>query len=228
MINKKIIIIGLGGIGSALSEFISKFLNYTDLHPRIKLVDGDAYEEKNLDRQMFGDFGNKAFIKKEELGNIYTNITFDIFDKYINEDNIKEVISEDNIVMLAVDNHKTRKVVSDYCKKLKDIILISSGNEYTDGNVQIYIRKNNEDVQPDLCSYHPEIENANDLSPEDMSCSELAKSDPQLFFANLTAAICMCWVYYNIIKSGTCLKSEVYFDMLTMSILSISRSVKKA
>jgi molybdopterin/thiamine biosynthesis adenylyltransferase len=153
------------------------------------------------------------------------------FPEYVNTDNISEVIQEDDIVFIGVDNHATRKIISEYVQKsVNNITVISGGNEYTDGNVQIYIRKEGKDLTPSLTAYHPEIETPGDKSPEDMSCQELAESAPQLLFTNLTVATIMCWVFYRLVKTedipGLGLdKSEVYFDIVSMSVLSKTREV---
>ena len=192
-------IIGIGGIGSILSGRLCRFLNYSqpDISSVITLIDGDYYENKNHERQEFTTLGNKAEVKAKELGLRFSNLILERIDEYVNKDTISRVIKEDDIIFLCVDNHKTRKVVSQYCGTLNNIILISGGNDLIDGNVQIYIRRGGIDKTPDLCAYHPEIANPDDKSPEEMSCEELAKSEPQLYFANLSVATIMCWAYYN-------------------------------
>ena len=213
-----IVIIGLGGVGSILSERLCRFLNFSkDLTADILLVDGDEYETKNFERQEFTRMGNKADIKATELTMKFSNIRFDIFDAFISKENVSEVIMEGDIVFLCVDNHKSRMIVSNYCKELKDITLISGGNEYTDGNVQIYLRKGGKDLTPDLCAYHPEIKNPNDKLPDEMSCQELSESEPQLYFTNLGVATFMCWAFYNVVVREEYERSEVYFDILTMT-----------
>jgi len=221
-----IVIIGLGGVGSILSERLSRFLNYSrDERSRILLVDGDTYEMKNYERQEFSQLGNKAEIKSVELQMIYPNMSYEAFPSYVNEGNLIEVIKDNAIVFLCVDNHKTRMIVSRYCQNLQNVTLISGGNEFTDGNVQIYIRKGGVDLTPDLCAYHPEIANPDDKLPEEMSCEELSHSDPQLYFANLGVATLMCWAFYNAVVQGDHTRSEVYFDMLSMSADSKIRKV---
>lgn len=213
-----IVIIGLGGVGSILSERLCRFLNFSkDLSADILLVDGDEYEAKNFERQEFIRMGNKADIKATELTMKFPNIRFDIFETFISKDNVGEVIMEGDIVFLCVDNHKSRMIVSNYCKELKNITLISGGNEYTDGNVQIYLRKGGKDLTPDLCAYHPEIENPDDKLPDEMSCQELSESEPQLYFTNLGVATFMCWAFYNVVVKEEYERSEVYFDILKMT-----------
>jgi hypothetical protein len=117
-------------------------------------------------------------------------------------------------------------IVSNYCKELQDVTLISGGNEFTDGNVQIYVRKEGKDLTPDLCAYHPEIANPDDKLPEEMSCEELSNSDPQLYFTNLGVATLMCWSFYNVVIKEQYERSEVYFDMLSMTTDAKIRIVK--
>jgi molybdopterin/thiamine biosynthesis adenylyltransferase len=220
-------IIGLGGIGSILSEKCSRFLNYSEIKTKITLIDGDEYETKNLERQEFVNMGNKAKVKMFELQSRFKNMEFESFPFYVNEKVIDTLIESGNIVFLAVDNHKTRKIVSDYVKTLDDITLISGGNDYIDGNVQLFVRKGGEDITPSLTDYHPEIDTPDDKSPDDMSCQELAEAgEPQLYFVNLMAATLMCCTFYNVLQ-GDYKFSEVYFDIKRMKADSKIRELKK-
>ena len=223
----KIVVIGLGGVGSILCERLARFLNYSaELDAELFLVDGDTYETKNYERQEFTQMGNKAEIKAGDLDEQYPQMKLDFFPAYINEANIAQAIREGDVVFLCVDNHKTRMIVSNYCKQLNDVTLFSGGNEFTDGNVQIYVRKGGKDLTPDLCAYHPEIANPEDKLPEEMSCEELAKSDPQLYFVNLFVATLMCGAFYNVVIREKIGASEVYFDMIQMSAIAQSRALK--
>jgi tRNA A37 threonylcarbamoyladenosine dehydratase len=88
-----ITIIGLGGVGSILVERLCRFINYSsDIIAEILLVDGDAYEMKNYERQEFNSLGNKAEIKADELELKFSNIQFDTVPHYINQNNIDEII----------------------------------------------------------------------------------------------------------------------------------------
>jgi molybdopterin/thiamine biosynthesis adenylyltransferase len=221
-----IVIIGLGGIGSILVDRISKFINYSrDIRAKFLLVDGDSYEDKNYERQEFSFLGNKAEVKQKDLQMTYSRLDVRSFDSFVDTTNIKEIINDGDVVFMCVDNHKSRMIVSNHCKSLSNIILISGGNDYTDGNVQIYIRKDNKDITPDLCRYHPEIAKPDDKMPHEMSCQELAMSEPQLYFANLGAATIMCWAFYNVVVKEVYDRSEIYFDILTMNSNSKIRSL---
>lgn len=222
-----IVIVGLGGIGSILVDRICRFINFSEEleDTEIILVDGDVYEPKNFKRQDFIRIGNKAGVKADELEMKFENINFDVIDYYINEINTSEVFKSGDIIFVCVDNHKTRMVINNYCKTLNDVTIISGGNELTDGNVQLYVRKGGKDLTPDLCTYHPEIANPDDKLPDEMSCEELSISEPQLYFTNLGVATIMCWMFYNAVLKEHYDRSEVYFDITTMTADAKIRSL---
>jgi molybdopterin/thiamine biosynthesis adenylyltransferase len=221
----KIVIVGLGGVGSILCDNLARYLNYSDIDASVSLVDGDYYESKNSERQTFIRLGDKASVKCTELIHKFPNVNFIDFNNFVNEDNVDAIIEEDSIVFLCVDNHISRKVISDYCSTLNNISVISGGNEYTDGNVQIFKREGGKNVTASLTEYHPEIEFPEDQSPEDMSCEELSQSEPQLLFTNLSVATIMCWMFYAIhTKKDVTKHGEVYFDITSMATLAKQRN----
>lgn len=213
-------IIGLGGIGSVLVNLLTRYLYYSKGVRAFKLtlIDGDSYEDKNKNRQEFQNVGqNKAEAKAKELSIKFRGMDCFPVPNYINTDTISEVIQNNDIVFLCVDNHKTRKIVSDHCKTLNDVVLISGGNELYDGNVQIYVKREGSELTPDLCRFHPEIENPADKTPEEMSCEELSESEPQLFFVNAGIAVFMCCAFYNLINDGHIAGDETYVDFRLMA-----------
>lgn len=230
MTKLNITVIGLGGVGTILIERLCRFLNYSnDYEAEILLVDGDTYEMKNYERQEFNNFGNKANVKSTELMLKFPEVVVNSFEAYINETNVMEVVRAEDIVFLCVDNHKTRNIVSNYSMRLNDVTIISGGNELTDGNVQVYVRRKGVDLTPDLCAYHPEIANPEDQLPEEMSCEELSNAEPQLYFTNLGVATIMCWTFYKTIVEGRVdQQSEVYFDILQLSTNAQTRIVKSS
>lgn len=236
-------VIGLGGIGSWLVQFITKYARFTMLQNKkivITCVDGDAYDSLNRPRQNFENLGNKARIKMLELKAEYDkyvpkgfqmkNFDFESIDDYVSKYNIDSIIKEGDTIFLCVDNHKTRSIVSKHCKKLDDVILISGGNDITVGNVQIYQKKGGVEITSDLCAYHPEIENPQDKAPYEKSCEELQVSEPQLIFTNIMVAILMCCAYYNLLTGKINIENQIgeaYFDICTMKCDSKLRKPKK-
>lgn len=225
----RIKIIGLGGIGSNLAGFLARYLNYLQLEENISvaLIDGDEYEEKNKERQTFRNTGNKAMITATNLAETFRNVTFHGMAEYITLDNVEYFLEEGEIIFLAVDNHQTRKIVAYQCSSMKNVILISGGNELEDGNVLIHIRRGGKEITPPITYLHPEIEEPKDKLPMELSCEERARSEPQLFFTNLDAAIIMCLVFRRIIECKEDFSqfpyTEVYFDINTCSRRAVKR-----
>lgn len=211
--------IGIGGVGCLLISVLCRFLAFQSAGKQrisITLIDGDGFEPKNKERQSFKGQGNKAEVKEEELKEEFPQILLSSVPEFIDRFNIENIIKEGDIVFLMVDNHKTRKLVSEYCCRLRDIVLISGGCELTDGTVQVYVRSENQDRSFSLTHVHPEIESPADRSPAEMvSCDELsASSGPQLLFTNLTVAAFMLNAFYVIWIKQKPPYNEVYFDIM--------------
>ena len=217
--------IGIGGIGCALLPFLCRYLQYSGDKARITLIDGDRFERSNAARQAFSGLGNKAEVKAGELAREYEALAFRSQPEYVTEDNVARLVGEGEVVFLMVDNHATRHLVSRHASSLADLSLISGGNDYEDGNVQVYIRQQGLDLTPSLARYHPEIAAPQDRNPAAMSCEELmAAGAPQLLFANLMVASLMLNAFYAL-RQGRLNYSEVYLDIVQNACRAVSRPV---
>jgi molybdopterin/thiamine biosynthesis adenylyltransferase len=215
--------IGVGGIGCALLPFLCRYLQYSRKPARITLIDGDRFERGNAARQAFSGLGNKAEVKAGELAREYEAVAFRSKPEYVTEDNVARFIGEGEVVFLMVDNHASRHLVSRHASTLADLSLISGGNDYEDGNVQVYIRQGGLDLTPSLARYHPEIATPQDQNPAALSCEELmAAGAPQLLFANLMVASLMLNAFYAI-REGRLNYSEVYLDIVQNASRAVSR-----
>ncbi len=206
-------LIGVGGVGCSLARHGAPYLASLDADTRLVLVDGDFFEASNAARMFFSSDGNKAEVVKQELlphiGD--RRLTIEAIGEYVNPGNIEDLIREGDAVLLAVDNHATRKMVSDFCaSRRQDVCLISGGNDGvgkdssgrerrgTAGNCQIYVRRGGADVTPSLTEFHGEIENPRDRRPDDQDCINMLETTPQIAFTNLTVALTMLntfWLY---------------------------------
>ena len=207
-------VIGIGGIGCALLPHLARFLQTSGARARLTLVDGDAFEVRNGDRQAFLELGNKAKVKASELARQFDGLSVRAIAEFLTPENVGRIICSGDTVFLAVDNHKTRRLVSDQCQLVPEVTLISGGNDYTDGNVQVYIRAAGRDVTLPLTRFHPEIADPRDRSPHEMSCDELSQeAAPQLLFTNLAVASAMLNAFYAW-RQGKLQYGEVYLDIL--------------
>lgn len=217
-------VVGLGGIGCIVLPYLSVFLRSTGLNARLVLIDGDTFDPlSNTRRMIFQNVGNKADVKAEETRQILgeSNVNVISIPEYIEEDNIDRLIKNGDTVFLCVDNHPTRKLVSDHIGQLDNCVLISGGNEGVDppkergtyGNVQVYVRRDGTDLTASLSKYHPEIKNPKGKMPSEMDCQELAFSMPQILFTNMAVASAMLNAYYALL-CGELGYQEVKFDII--------------
>lgn len=204
--------IGLGGVGGIAARYAAMFLASLQKNVRCVLIDGDEFEHKNSTRMFFSGYGNKAEVTRNDLIDRFKDASLSLIavPEYIKPDNKDRLIRDGDIVVCCVDNHATRKLINDHCAGLKNIVLISGGNDGvgpdstgavsrgTYGNVQIYVRKDGQDVTASLTKWHQEIANPADKLPTDLSCTDLVVSTPQILFANLATAshiLNAMWLY---------------------------------
>ena len=141
----KIGIIGIGGIGCPLSQYL--------VNSGIKellLVDGDIVENSNLNRQILfnlNDIGKKKVdVAKNKLQLINAECKIESIDKNIDSSNINS-LKECSIVVDATDNWITSKLLNQYCLENSIDFLYSSVLKH---DLQI-ILFNNSDKTKHLC-----------------------------------------------------------------------------
>jgi molybdopterin/thiamine biosynthesis adenylyltransferase len=233
----RVVFIGLGGVGMYVAKTAATFLaglqgasatQPTGLQlTSLLLVDGDEFSFSNTYRMDVPKFGNKAEALGLEMLDRFASVAgFSVRwrPEYVTPDNISEVIQEGDCVLLAVDNHKTRKLVGGYARSLKNVVVVSGGNDGVDeglrgtyGNVQVHVRENGVDLTAPLDSYHPEIRNPADKSPAEMDCLELeAAGVPQISLVNMAVASAMLNALLRLMRpvEGERMYDEVCLDIL--------------
>ena len=214
----RIVLIGLGGIGSQLLPSLVRYLSFRPApRPLLVLVDGDAYEPGNRSRQLFPDDAlgtNKA----EALAQVFrgSGLAVQAIAEFVGPANVGFVVREGDLCLLAVDNHPTRALVDRHIVGLTDVTLISGGNDETDGNVQLVRRRDGYSVDGHLTEIHPEIGEAaqSDTESAEPGCQVLAVERPQLLVTNLMVASAMLNALWAVIEHGSVPYSEVYLDVI--------------
>ena len=113
--NKKISIIGIGGIGCPLSQYLIscgiKNLN---------LFDDDIIKKNNLNRQTLFSIQDldkdKTKVAKEKLLQINPHAEINAYNEKITKNNLK-LLSKSSIIIDASDNWKTMQLVNEYSSK---------------------------------------------------------------------------------------------------------------
>ena len=133
ILNAKILIIGIGGLGCPLLTYLAASGVGT-----IGIVDPDKVEISNLNRQMLfttGDIGKyKVDQAKSSINRINNKIRIKTYKKKVTIKNIKSIIKDFDIICDGTDNFETRYLVNDECKKMKKI-LISAAISKFDGHL---------------------------------------------------------------------------------------------
>ena len=230
--NLRIVVIGCGGIGGHVAPNLCRFLHAKRRAAHVVLVDGDDYEERNRDRMRFGACENKAVATARELAGAFGDVlTIEPVPEYVTAENVDTIVGEDDVVMLAVDNHATRKLVDERCARLRSVALVSGGNDGVDGgrtgtygNVQIARRARGRACSSPLGRFHPEIREPADKLPTDLGCEELARAGaPQLLFTNLAVASAMLSSFYALLDGGPEYE-EVYVDIARNRVVPVRRA----
>jgi hypothetical protein len=230
---RRIKVIGLGGIGANVALAIAQFLSTRQASCSLWLIDGDSYEERNRERVVFQSYDNKAVAKAREFSAVTNGgVTIVPVPRYVTSGNARRLIEEGDIILLCVDNHATRKAVSNRCGKLNNVALFSGGNdgvedeqEGTFGNVQVYLRESGRDITNPLTRFHPEIAHPEDKSPARLGCADLAaQAAPQLLFTNLAVASAMLGAFYSWLQGGLSYE-EIYLDISHGRMTPVNRAV---
>lgn len=220
-------VIGLGGVGGILARYLIVFLMSLQEPGRVVCIDGDEFEPRNAERMLFAECGLKADVLVDEFADRVEDslVTLVPIPEYVTPENIGQLIRTGDHVLLCVDNHATRRLVSTHCATLDDVLLISGGNDGVEtdpsgrqlhgtyGNCMVYLRRNRQDASPSLTKFHHEIDQPADHLPTDKSCTELLASVPQILFANLAVASAMLNAYW-LYLCGALHYSELTFDIL--------------
>ncbi len=129
ILNSKVLIIGLGGLGCPVSLYLTNSGVGT-----MGIVDNDKIEITNLNRQILfdqNDVGkNKITQAKLKLNRINNKIKIKTFQTKINKKNIKKICKEFDIICDGTDNFASRYLINDFCKKEKKILVTAAISKF--------------------------------------------------------------------------------------------------
>lgn len=211
--NPHIYVIGAGGTGGFAVEYLTRLFSDSTQRVTIDLYDGDNVEVKNLKRQNFtlADLDSKKstalinrLIQNVPKPPIFVDHPEYIIDKDTFMMDVMMATEDDEtaIIVIAVDNIATRRLINDVISSVSDIlpvIAIDSGNHDQGGQVVLY---SNVDVTrrnmlgketlvslPTMLELYPEIDIIKSDADENpglvQNCAENAESKPQAMMANV-------------------------------------------
>ena len=138
--NSKIILIGLGGLGSPCAISLAG----SGLGELI-CIDFDTVNESNLHRQTlfnFEDIGKKkSQVAQMRLERLNPNLKISCIDKHVTAQNILDFITTADVVIDATDNFETRYIINDACILAKRTLVYGAIHQ-TEGHVTVFNFKN--------------------------------------------------------------------------------------
>ena len=141
--NSSILIIGVGGLGSAASLY----LTVSGIR-KLTLVDFDSVDESNLSRQILfqkEDIGmNKAIVAKRKLEAFNQDILINAIEKRLNEDELREFINDSNLVIDATDNLESRLMINQITYEQRKPLCIGAAIRYEGHLITILNKDKNE------------------------------------------------------------------------------------
>ena len=159
ILSSKVLIIGAGGLGSPVAEFLSRAGVGT-----IGIVDNDKVSLSNLHRQNLyntSDIGQfKVKVAKEKIKRINHNTKIKIYKIRLNNINFKKIINNYNYIIDGSDNFKTKFLINDFCLKFKKFLVTGAISKF-DGHVFTFNFENKK--LPCLRCFYQEPEISEDL-----------------------------------------------------------------
>ena len=115
---KTVTVIGCGGLGGHLIELLARVGVGS-----IRCVDGDVFEESNLNRQLLATMGTlgtpKALAAAERVKAIDPSIRAEAHCVYLDAHNARELISGCDAVVDALDSIEARRILARACDDLR-------------------------------------------------------------------------------------------------------------
>jgi molybdopterin/thiamine biosynthesis adenylyltransferase len=140
IISSKVLIIGVGGLGSPVAEFLSRAGIGS-----LGIVDNDKVSLSNLHRQSLyntSDIGKfKVKIAKDKIKKINPNTKVTIYKIRLNNNNFKKIINDYDYIVDGSDNFTTKFLLNDYCLRFKKILVTGAISKF-DGHIFTFNFKN--------------------------------------------------------------------------------------
>ena len=140
ILSSKVLIVGAGGLGSPVAEFLSRAGVGS-----IGVVDDDKVSLSNLHRQSLyntSDIGKfKVKIAKDKIKKINPDTKVTIYKIRLNNNNFKKIINDYDYIVDGSDNFTTKFLLNDYCLKFKKVLVTGAISKF-DGHIFTFNFKN--------------------------------------------------------------------------------------
>jgi len=115
LLNSKVTIVGLGGLGGTVTEVLAR-IGIGELN----LIDGDVFEDSNLNRQITSTTVNigisKADTARERVAQINPGLSVTTHQLFLDEQNAADLISGSDVVVDCLDSLTSRYYLAVACR----------------------------------------------------------------------------------------------------------------
>ena len=131
----RVCVVGLGGLGGGVVEMLTRIGVGT-----LDLVDGDCFDETNLNRQLLSsekDLGvPKAQVARERVVAINSTVNVNAFNAFLNRENAQEIMGNAQVVVDCLDSIAHRFLLQELAQT-QNIPLVSGAIAGTAGQVTV-------------------------------------------------------------------------------------------
>ena len=133
ILSSKVLIVGAGGLGCPVAEFLSRAGIGT-----VGIVDDDKVSLSNIHRQSLyqtSDVGkSKVKTIKDKIKLINSNTKVKVYKFRLNNTNFKKIINNYDYIVDGSDNFKTKFLLNDFCLKFKKFLVTGAISKF-DGHI---------------------------------------------------------------------------------------------
>ena len=159
IIQSKVLIIGMGGLGCPVAEFLTRAGVGS-----LGIVDFDVVDLSNIHRQSLYDTDDlkksKVVAARKKLKKINSDTKINCYKIRLNKNNYKNIIKKYDYIVDGSDNFKTKFLINDFCKLSKKF-LVSGAISKFDGHIFTFDFKNKK--APCIRSFFQEREISDDI-----------------------------------------------------------------
>ena len=125
MLQATVAIVGLGGLGGTVTETLARMGI-----GRLILIDGDVFEDSNLNRQATSRVANigmaKADAARERVAKINPGVSVEVHSVFLEEENAAVLIQGADVVVDCLDSLKSRYYLSLACQAIAAPLVIAA------------------------------------------------------------------------------------------------------
>ena len=126
---QKVLIIGVGGIGSPVALYLARAGIY-----EFGIIDFDKVNKSNLHRQVLFnqlDIGKKkVFVTKKKIQMIDKKIKIKNYDIKVNKQNLKKIIKNYDYIIDGTDNFISKLSINDECIRQRKKLFVGSVSQF--------------------------------------------------------------------------------------------------